>query len=45
LSYPLVEIDLQAYLVGAAVRDELLNQPIIDCDWVGIGATPDMLII
>lgn len=30
---------LQIYLVGGAVRDKLLGLPIIDSDWVVIGAT------
>ena len=32
------------YLVGGAVRDELLNLPIKDRDWVVTGATPDDLL-
>ena len=35
---------LDVYLVGGAVRDELLNRPVADRDWVVIGATPKMLI-
>lgn len=35
---------LQTYLVGGAVRDELLNRPIVDRDWVVVGATPEQLI-
>lgn len=33
----------QVYLVGGAVRDELLGLPIIDRDWVVTGATPEQL--
>lgn len=36
--------DIHVYLVGGAVRDELLNRPVADRDWVVIGATPNMLI-
>lgn len=36
--------NLQVYLVGGAVRDELLGRPVADRDWVVIGATPEMLI-
>ncbi|ANF16875.1 tRNA CCA-pyrophosphorylase [Buchnera aphidicola (Schlechtendalia chinensis)] len=35
---------MKIYLVGGAVRDELLNVPIKDRDWVVIGATPKMLL-
>lgn len=31
---------MQVYLVGGAVRDELLSLPIKDRDWVVVGATP-----
>lgn len=31
---------MQVYLVGGAVRDELLNLPVKDRDWVVVGATP-----
>lgn len=33
--------DLEVYLVGGAVRDELLGRPVKDRDWVVVGATPD----
>ncbi len=36
--------DIQVYLVGGAVRDELLNRPVSDRDWVVIGATPAQLL-
>lgn len=32
---------LQAYVVGGAVRDALLNLPAGDRDWVVVGATPE----
>lgn len=35
---------MQIYLVGGAVRDELLNIPIKDRDWVVVGSTPDELL-
>src|SRR5476649_2645946 len=31
---------MQAYVVGGAVRDELLGLPVVDRDWVVVGATP-----
>src|SRR5579862_7696820 len=31
---------MQVYLVGGAVRDELLGRPIKERDWVVVGATP-----
>ncbi|HEY9238617.1 MAG TPA: multifunctional CCA tRNA nucleotidyl transferase/2'3'-cyclic phosphodiesterase/2'nucleotidase/phosphatase, partial [Burkholderiaceae bacterium] len=35
---------MQAYVVGGAVRDELLQRPVTDRDWVVVGSTPrDML--
>lgn len=30
----------QTYLVGGAVRDELLGLPVVERDWVVVGATP-----
>jgi len=36
--------DMQCFLVGGAVRDQLLNIPIKDRDWVVIGATPEQLL-
>jgi len=33
----------QVYLVGGAVRDQLLNIPVVDHDWVVTGATPEQL--
>ncbi len=35
---------MQTYLVGGAVRDKLLNYPVLDNDWVVVGATPQQLI-
>lgn len=35
---------MKIYLVGGAVRDQLLNLPIKDKDWVVVGATPDALL-
>lgn len=35
---------MQIYLVGGAVRDQFLNIPLKDRDWVVVGATPDKLL-
>lgn len=35
---------MQIYLVGGAVRDELLGLPIKERDWVVVGATPEELL-
>ena len=35
---------MKLYLVGGAVRDELLGRPVSDRDWVAVGATPDELL-
>ena len=35
---------LKIYLVGGAVRDELLGRPVKERDWVIVGATPEALI-
>ena len=35
---------LQCYLVGGAVRDELLGRPSPDRDWVVVGATEQQLL-
>ena len=32
------------YLVGGSVRDRLLGLPVVDHDWVVVGATPDQLL-
>lgn len=34
---------MKTYLVGGAVRDELLGLPVRERDWVVVGATPEML--
>jgi tRNA nucleotidyltransferase (CCA-adding enzyme) len=34
---------MQIYLVGGAVRDQLLGLPVKERDWVVVGATPDEL--
>ncbi|MDN3684256.1 hypothetical protein QW180_12865 [Vibrio sinaloensis] len=34
---------VQRYLVGGAVRDQLLNIAVYDRDWVVVGATPEQL--
>ncbi|VTR54754.1 Multifunctional CCA protein [Serratia fonticola] len=35
---------MKTYLVGGAVRDTLLNLPVVDHDWVVVGATPADLL-
>ncbi len=35
---------VKIYRVGGSVRDELLGRPVVDRDWVVVGATPEMLI-
>ena len=35
---------MEVFLVGGAVRDKLLNQPITERDWVVVGATEEQLI-
>ena len=34
---------MDIYLVGGAVRDKLLDRPVIEKDWVVVGGTPDQL--
>src|ERR1700679_3737510 len=34
---------MEVYLVGGAVRDELLGRPVHERDWVVVGATPEQL--
>ena len=34
----------RVYMVGGAVRDNLLSVPVQDHDWVVVGATPDMMV-
>jgi len=36
--------NVKIYRVGGSVRDELLDRPVADRDWVVVGATPEMLI-
>lgn len=35
---------MKVYLVGGAVRDSLLDIPVVDRDWVVVGATPTALL-
>lgn len=35
---------MKTYLVGGAVRDQLLNLPVYDRDWVVVGASPDDML-
>ena len=35
---------MKAYVVGGAVRDELLGLPVKDRDWVVVGATPEEMV-
>lgn len=35
---------MKVYLVGGAVRDNLLNLPVTEQDWVVVGATPEQLL-
>ena len=35
---------MRAYVVGGAVRDELLGLPVKDRDWVVVGATPEEML-
>jgi tRNA nucleotidyltransferase (CCA-adding enzyme) len=35
---------MKVYLVGGAVRDQLLNIPVHERDWVVVGATPEQLL-
>lgn len=41
---PAYTAGMQAYVVGGAVRDELLGRPVHDRDWVVVGAHPQDLI-
>src|ERR1700722_7622685 len=36
-------LSMQVYLVGGAVRDELLGRPVHERDWVVVGATPEQM--
>ncbi len=35
---------LNTYLVGGAVRDELLNRKVVECDYVVVGATQEQML-
>ena len=35
---------MKTYVVGGAVRDELLGLPVKDHDWVVVGATPEQMV-
>ncbi|KJV31894.1 multifunctional CCA addition/repair protein [Luteibacter yeojuensis] len=35
---------MEIYLVGGAVRDQLLGRPVVDRDWVVVGATPESML-
>jgi tRNA nucleotidyltransferase (CCA-adding enzyme) len=35
---------MEVYLVGGAVRDELLGRPVRERDWVVVGATPEEMV-
>jgi len=35
---------MQIYLVGGAVRDKLLNYPVVERDWVVVGANPQQML-
>ena len=35
---------MKTYVVGGAVRDELLGLPVADRDWVVVGATPEEMV-
>lgn len=36
-------LPMKIYQVGGAVRDRLLRRPVSDCDYVVVGATPEMM--
>ena len=42
--YPIPLYAMKTYLVGGAVRDELLGLPIRERDWVVVGARPEDLV-
>ena len=35
---------MKIYLVGGAVREQLLNRPVKERDWVVVGATPEQML-
>ena len=38
------DLDIEHYLVGGAVRDELLERPVTENDYVVVGATPEQML-
>ncbi len=44
LRRPVRPRSVKIYRVGGSVRDELLGRPVVDRDWVVVGATPEILI-
>lgn len=42
--FPFLDTPGTAYVVGGAVRDELLGSPVKDHDWVVVGATPEDML-
>lgn len=38
------QADYQVYLVGGAIRDQALGLPVVDRDWVVVGATPEQMV-
>lgn len=38
-----VRPSMQIFKVGGAVRDQLLGRPVVDIDWVVVGATPEQM--
>ena len=43
-AFPFTSTPGKVYVVGGAVRDQLLNTPVKDNDWVIVGATPEEMI-
>lgn len=39
-----IAAEMDVYLVGGAVRDQLLDYPVHEKDWVVVGSTPDELL-
>jgi tRNA nucleotidyltransferase (CCA-adding enzyme) len=39
-----MDIPMRTYSVGGSVRDELLGLPVVDRDWVVVGATPGQML-
>ncbi len=40
----MVTDNLECYIVGGAVRDQLLGRQVVDHDWVVVGATPEEML-